>query len=562
MPRPDPAARCVAVCYPNVYRVGMSNLGLHRLLELIAAHPGWTPLRAFVPDGVGARRGRGEAWRTFDGDLPLHRADLVAVTLSYEEDYGNLPRMLAAGGIPPRAADRTPDHPPVVIGGFAPTLNPEPVALLADAVLLGPAELTLAGLLDRCAAWASGGGRRRSRVALRETLADLPGCYTPVPGQLPPPVTIPVRAPRWEPGDAGALVVDAGADDPPPRTRILTPHTEFADRFLVAVGEGCPHGCRFCAASFARRPPLAYPTAALLRAVDEGLAAAVGSTRPRIGLMGAAVTDLPGLDPLARRVAEAGGDLSTSSLRIGSLVGAEVEVAVALSRTATLAPEAGLASLRDAINKPLSDDAVLDTIAACGEAGVHRVRLYLLVGLPGEGEDHVGGVIELARRARERLVLAGRARGRVAELVLSVNPFVPKADTPLQWAPLAEPGVLKRRLGALREGLRRLGGVQLRTGGERLALRQAILSLGGREAAEILELAPGRAGWWRELQRWHDDHGGFVFEERAQDHPFPWRFIDRGVHRDFLWREWRRYRTARPTPSCDVMSCTACGACG
>ncbi len=557
LPRPDPAARTVAVCYPNRYHVGMSNLGLHRLVELITTAPGWSPLRAFAPEPGGARR---HPWTTLDGDLPLHRADLVAVSLSYEEDYGQVPDLLEAGGIPALAAERAAEHPPVVLGGFAVSLNPEPLALLADAVLLGPAEASLPELLRRLATLSAPRGGV-DRAALRAALADLPGCYLPRPGREPGPVVVPAAKPRWEPGE-GALRVDGAAPASmpgglPPRSVILTPHTEFADRYLVAVGEGCPHGCRFCAAGFARRPPRAYPTDVLLRAVEEGLA-----VTPRIGLMGPAVTDLPGLAALSARVAEAGGELSTSSLRIGSLGGAELEAAVSLSRSATLAPEAGLAALRAAVNKPLSDDAVLDTVAACAAAGVHRVRLYLLVGLPGEGDEHVEGTLALVHRIRERLVAAGRRRGHVAELVLSVNPFVPKADTPLQWAPLAEPEVLRRRLGALRDGVRRVGGVQLRTGGERLALRQAILSLGGREAREVLALAPGRSGWWRELRRWHDAHGAFAFAERERGHAFPWDFIDRGVERRYLWREWQRYRAGKATPACDVARCTACGACG
>ena len=531
----------------------MSNLGLHRLVELVSEREGWEPLRAFLPAATERDEllRRGERLRTLDHGVRLDQVDLWLVTLSYEEDYAGLWRMLELAQVPPRAGDRGPEHPRVIVGGFAPTLNPEPVAELADAVVLGPAELTLGPLLDRWETLDRPGGRRGvSEQALRDALGDLPGVYLPAGGP-PTRLVVPGSAPDWEAGGDGALTADRGLPAPPPRTRILTPHTEFADRFLISVGDGCPGACRFCAAGFSRRPPRAYPTDTLAAAVDVGLDAC-----GRIGLLGAAVSDLPGLPVLAAQVQRAGGQLSTSSLRVGvKLAG----VSPIVGRTATIAPEAGSEALRTSINKPMSDEEVLETLEECVRAGAVRIRTYVLVGLPGAGDSEAEALLDLVRRGRDRVVAAGRARGRPAELVVSLNAFVPKPDTPFQWAGMAPPEVLDRRATLLRRGLGRVGGVRLLWGGSRIALRQAALSMGGRDAVELLDRGDG--AWWSHLRRWHDRRGRFLFEDRPREQLFPWSFVDRGVSRSSLWREWTRARRGKTTPRCDVRSCTACGAC-
>jgi len=542
--------RTAAVVYPNTYHLGMSNLGLHRLVEIVGAHDGWTPLRAFLPpkERLGATHGARRGLATFDLGIPLQDADVWLVSLSYEEDYAHLAELLRLARMPVRAAERQREHPLVVVGGFAPTLNPEPLAPLADVLLLGPAEHVLPPFLDRLAASLDRRGPAGTRGDVGAVLDGLDGCYVPDGG---PPGTVRVAFGSHDFAGDGPLHTDRAATGAPPRSLVITPHTEFAERFLVSVGEGCPHGCRFCAAGFARRPPRAYPLEALAAAVDEGLAAGA-----RVGLMGPAVADHPDLGDLIARVHEAGGEVSTSSTYIRALLRTGRPV---VGRTATLAPEAGTVELRRRIDKPLTDADILDAVRACGEAGVARVRLYVQVGLPWETDDDAPALVELAARCREELLAAGRARGRIADLVLSANPFIPKAGTPFQWAPMAGTDVLRRRLDLLRDGVRRVGGVQLRSGGARVALRQGILSQGGRSAAEIVELPP--SGWWRAMVRWHADHGDFVHREKDRDHRFPWDFVDRGVRREHLFKEWGRARSAKTTPACDVLACRACGAC-
>ncbi len=552
MPAADPAAggRTVALCYPNTYHLGMSNLGFHRLLELFQRH-GWAGLRTFLPGATAT------GLRTFDGDLPLADVDLVAFSVSYEEDYFHVLRMLALAGIPGQASRRGEEHPLVLVGGFAPSLNPEPLARVADVLLLGPAEPTLPPFLRRLDGLLEGApGRCVPRAELPDSLGNLPGCYVPREDRPPAPMALPRREHRWTAAGQASRLLEDRAAPAPASSRILTPHTEFADRFLVAVGEGCPQGCRFCAASFAVRPPAAWGEEPLQSAVAEGLAAT-----GKIGLVGAAVSDLPCLGALARSVESAGGDLSTSSLRVGALAGGGGSAALPALRTATLAPEAATERMRNVLNKPLSDPEILDAVGECVAAGAVRIRLYLLVGLPGEQEEDADAVVELARRCRERVLQVGRKRGHGAELLLSINPFVPKAATPFQWAPMMETKVLRRRLERIRKGTAGMGGVKSQTGGARLALRQALLSMGDRDAGELLGDEFTGPGWWQRLRRWHDQQGSFLLDERRRDHPFPWDFIDRGVRRSFLWREWQRARAAKATPACDVTACVACGAC-
>ncbi len=554
MDRPGVVGRTAAICVPSPYHVAMSNLALHRLLELLGDQPGWTGLRAFLPstETAGELIRRGERLRTFDREVRLDQVDLWLVSVAYEEEYESLCRMLELAGLPRQARDREVDQPLIVVGGFAPTLNPEPIAEIADVVLLGPAELTLDPLLRRWSSLLDRHGRRGlERGVLGDALAELPGCYVTADGP-PEALVVPGTTADWDPDGEARLRVDRSRAGNPPRTRILTPHTEFADRFVVAVGEGCPTGCRFCAASFARRPPRAWPATALAAAVDQGLAAT-----PRIGLLGAAVSDLPSLGSLAAQVEGAGGELSTSSLRVGTRLKGRPPL---VGRTATIAPEAATAAARCAINKPLSDDEIDAMFAACVEAGAVRVRAYLLLGLPGGDDGEVDALIDLVERGRRAMTVAGRGSGRPTELVLSVNAFVPKPDTPLQWAAMVRPRVLEARARALGAALGRRGGVRLLWGGARGALRQALLSTGDRDVCEWM--APGEGVGRGNLRSWHRARGDYLFEDRSRDQFLPWGFVDRGVSRGFLWREWRRTRRGEPTPPCDVLTCRACGACG
>ncbi len=552
--RKEPGGRlAVALVYPNAYRLGMANLGFHAVYRLWNAHPRVACERAFLPED-------GAAPRALESGRPLSAFDVVAFSLSFEEDYLHVLGILDRAGLPLRAADRRPGHPLVVAGGVAVQMNPEPVAPFVDAFLVGEGEVLCAPFAD---ALLSLPGGARDRAGALDAVAALPGSYLPDRYRV-----------RYADTRAGAGWVEefaprAGA---PPRverryvadlSRVATsrvvdsPDAQFGDLFLTEVARGCLWGCRFCAAGFVQRPYREVELEVLRGEVKRGIEKGM-----RVGLVGPDTSDYTGLGPLTCFIGEQGGSFSPSSLRVDA-ISPELSrrMAEGGERSITIAPEAGTERLRRVINKDFSDDVV---VAAAGHAlgqGMQHVKMYFMCGLPTETEEDVLGMARLAVRIREEVMLPrARATARMGRISLSVNPFVPKPWTPFQWAGLAPERELlgKRRL--LEKALRPLG-VEVDFLSPREAYGQALLSRGDRRAADLLELAHRETGGnlRAALARWPHDPAFFVGREAGLDERLPWDFLDHGLAKSYLQREWRRGTAAKITPKCALDTCRACG---
>jgi radical SAM superfamily enzyme YgiQ (UPF0313 family) len=551
--RRDPGGRLsVALVYPNAERLGMANLGLHAVYRLLNAAPGTRCERVFLPEGPAAPR-------SVESDTPLGDFDVIAFTLSFEDDYVNVPALLGRAGLPVRAAQRDERWPLVVAGGIAMQINPEPVAPFLDAVLVGEAEVLLAPFLA-CLRERAGG----SRAALLDGLASLPGGYVPVRYQVAYADT---RAPggrwvtRFEPlGGAPARVARRYVAD---LSRVATsrvidsPAAQFGDLYLTEVARGCLWGCRFCAAGFVQRPYREVGLATLRAEAQKGL-----ERGQRIGLVGPDTSDHSALDPLTCLIADGGGTFSPSSLRVDAITPALARrMAEGGERSITLAPEAGTPRLRQVINKDFSDDRIVQAAADALGQGMQHVKLYFMCGLPTETDEDVLGMAGLARRIREE-VMAPRARatGRMGRITLSVNPFVPKPWTPFQWAPMAGEAALRATRRLLERRLRPLG-IEVDFLSPREASLQTLLSRGDRRCADLLEAA------WRDhggevrraLPAWPHDPAFFVGRAVGVEEDLPWDFLDQGLEKAFLARELRRGVEAKLTPRCAVETCRACG---
>lgn len=553
--RKEPGGRLgVALVYPNAYRVGMANLGLHAVYRLLNADPGTRCERAFLPDD-------GSAPRTVESGSPLADFDVVAFTLSFEEDHGNVLAILDRSGLPLRSERRDERHPLVVAGGIAVQLNPEPLAPFLDAVLVGEAE----ALLPRFLAFArERPPRRGARAPLLRALADLPGAYVPglydveyadtrEPGgawvtRFAPRDGAPTRVCReWVEdlrGHATSRVVDS-------------PDAQFGDLYLTEVARGCLWGCRFCAAGFVQRP---YREVDLETLREEALA---GIARgQRVGLVGPDTSDHSGLAALTEFIEERGGAFSPSSLRVDAIDEAlSGRMARGGERTVTLAPEAGTERLRRVVNKDFGDDRIVRAAESAISQGMQHAKLYFLCGLPTETDEDVLGMARLAVRIREEVMLPwARRRGKMGRISLSVNPFVPKPWTPFQWAPMHDAACLEGRRKTLERTLRPLG-IDVDFLSPREAFLQAVLSRGDRRCADLLELAHRETGGdlRKALRRWPHDPSFFVHREIGSEERLPWDFLDHGITKAWLEREWRRAAGARVTPPCAVATCRACG---
>jgi len=496
----------VALVYPNTYHVGMSSLAVHALYRLLNQHDDVVCERAFL-DNL-------DTPLALESQRPLTDFAVLAFTVSYELDYFNLVAILRAAGIPPLAEQRDERHPLIIAGGPAPTANPRPLAAICDAVAVGDGEVIVPPLLDAL------------RTGDRDALAAVPGIYTSnVKRQTSNAARSTQHVTRNTSNVKRQISLDLDAF--PVSTVIYTDDTEFGDMALVEVSRGCGRGCRFCLTGYCLRPPRERSLDVLLRQAEEGL-----RHRERIGLVGAAVSDYSRIDELATGIRALGGRVAVSSLRADSLTG-PLLAALAESgvQTLTLAPEAGSQRLRDAIRKGLTEEAILHATSQAQDHGFRQIKLYFMVGLPGETDADAAAIVDLCQAIRHRF------RGSIA---VNLTPFVPKAGTPFQWAAMTPVPVLRARQKRLQRALRRLR-VSARLESADWAAVQGVLSRGDERVGRALAVckAPTRGAWNHALYVYDVDPARYL-AAWSPDEPLPWDTVAGGTDRDLLWREYLR----------------------
>lgn len=548
----------IALVFPQVYPVAMSNLGFQTIYRLLNDTPDLHCERAFLPDPLTLEEHRrtGTPLLTLESQRPLKDFAVVAFSLSFEADYPNILKILELSGIPLRARDRREADPLVVAGGVAAFLNPEPLAPVMDAFFLGEGE---AGGVEFCRFLAAKRGRLPRQELLLAVGTEVPGAYVPA-GYSP------VYGPD---GTLAEMLPVAGL---PPRVRvshvadlagrpcvseILTPLSDWGDMFLVELGRGCSRGCRFCAAGFVYRPPRERPLAVLRPELEKGV-----DRKGKVGLLAAAVSDHPEIKDICRKVLELGGELSISSLRADS---ADAELFGLLARggvkTVTLAPEAGSERLRRVLNKHLTEETLAQAVEAAAWAGIPNVRLYFMVGLPTETPEDVRAIGRLVKYLKHRALKALRGRPPFRQITLSLSSFVPKPWTPFQWVPMLPVPELKRRLKLVRQELAGSKEVRVHTDLPKWAYLQALLARGDRRVGEML-LAAHHRGWPRALAESPVNPDFFVYRERGPTELFPWDLLDHGIAKSYLWEEYQLALAEKESPPCRPEVCRRCGVCG
>lgn len=541
----------VAVVYPDRYGLGMANLGFQTVFGLIRQTAGVCCERAFLPEP-------GEKLCSLESGRPLDQFDIIAFSISFENDYFHLPLILTGAGIPRRSRKRRESHPLIMAGGVAVFLNPEPLAAFVDCFLLGEAEPLVPRFFERFKAlWPDG---HRSELLL-DLARSVPGAYVPRfyrPGydgrgrlaSFERLADVPETVARVRLADLSAT---------PTCSRLITPEPPFSDRYLVEVGRGCPHGCRFCSAGYIYRPPRFRPLSLLRDCLDKGR-----QLTSRIGLMGAAISDLPDIEALCAHAQNRGLWLSFSSLRADGLShGLIAAMRQSRVKTATIAPDAGSERMRQVINKGLSRSRILEATEQLVSGGIPNLKLYFMIGLPFETEADLRAIVELCQAIRSVFVAASRPRGRIGGISVSITPFVPKPATPFQWAGMDPPRVLKQKIKGVIRGLRALPNLRVGAEPPQLARNQAILARGDRRAADLLELlCQHRGNWPQSLKAWPMDPALFLGPQEKTA-CFAWDFIDSGVSRAFLWKEYQRAGQAQASDPCPMdPDCRRCGVCG
>lgn len=572
--RKDPArTTCrIALCYPDVYEIGMSHNGLKILYAVVNGREDFAAERVYAPwpDMEGELRSRGLPLTTLESHTPLRDFDVIGFTLQYELSYTNLLTVLDLGGMPLRAEDRGPGDPVVIAGGPC-AFNPEPLAPFLDAVCLGDGEDLVLDVMDVVAKWRDSGAPRGD---LHRLLAQVEGIYVPSLYQVDwnddGTVRAIVPAPGQPPRVRKRVLPDLDASQYP--TREPVPHTKIVhDRYGVEIQRGCMRGCRFCQAGYIYRPERQRSPERVRGIVREGTRA---TGWEEFSLLSLSVGDYNCIEPLllslmdeheASRTA-----VSMPSMRLESLTPAIMEQVGRVRKTSfTVAPEAASPRLRAVINKVIDEQVLLDMVGQVFAHGWRSLKLYFMLGLPTEQDEDLKAMIDLGSRCLDR----ARQHCRDATITVNVSSFVPKPHTPFQWCPQVTLAEVRRKQLFLRRNLRRAG-LSFRFHESRATVMEGVFSRGDRRTAALLEAAwrngarfdgwqerLDEGAWSRAMEETGIDPAFYNQRRRDPGEVLPWSHIDCGVDPDWLWEDWMRSLEAGFVPDCSEAPCYDCGVC-
>ncbi len=563
-------------CFPDIYDVGMSNLALHILYYVLNARDDTWCERCFAPwvDMEAEMRATGLPLFSIESRTPVRAFDVVGFTLQYELSYTNVLSMLDLAGIPVRTADRKEEDPLVCCGGPA-AFNLEPMAPFFDFAIIGEGEEVIGEIMDLVRLRKS--GALVGRAAFLARAAAIPGVYVPslyadrydAEGQL---VSCrPIR--EGVPAIIQKRLIADLSSAPVPEQPIV-PNVEVVhDRVFLELFRGCTRGCRFCQAGFIYRPVRERPPDQLLQ---QAVRAEAATGYDEVGMLSLSTSDYTGLGTLTEDLIETltprRTSLSLPSLRIDSF---SLDLMEKASRTRksglTFAPEAGSQRLRDVINKGVTHDDLMRAAELAFAGGWSSIKLYFMLGLPGETMEDVEGIVALAREI-EALYnrQAPEKRRRRLELTISTSMFIPKPFTPFQWEPQLDRETLDARRQFLRERLRSRS-IRYQWHDLDVSYVEAVLARGDRRLADAIEAAwrhgcrfdawdeHFRADVWLQAIRGQGlDPDFYVTRRREADEVFPWDHIDCGVEKSYLRQEWAHANDGTTTPECRLF----CGDCG
>ncbi|UCF56588.1 MAG: TIGR03960 family B12-binding radical SAM protein [Deltaproteobacteria bacterium] len=551
----------IALVYPNYYRIGMSNLGFQIVYHLLNRKKNVVAERVFLPEDqeMSLYLETGKDLLSLESQSPLQKFDLIAFSLSFENDYPHILKILQLGKIPLLSEERNNSHPFVFAGGVTTFMNPEPLAAFFDLFLLGEAET---GLDEFIKLFADIRPTLESKHEVLKMLArNIDSLYVPSLYHLEYHHDGTIKSMEPTEGDIPEKIKvarQASPDAPIAMSAILTPDTEFADRVLIELGRGCGRSCRFCAAGYVYRPPRTRGESHLLSHIED-----VMEEHDHIALLSASVSDTPGIENITGLIVKKGGRFSVSSLRADSLTEELLDHLKSVGqRSLAIAPEAGSERLRKVVNKQLTQDQIISAVRLIAHKGDFTLRLYFLIGLPTETHKDVTEILELVKTIKHHLIKESRPRGKISQIKLSMNCFIPKPFTPFQWFPMENVSTLKEKQKWLKKALGKEGGVKASFDVPKWAYLQSLLSMGDRRAGSILLLSHQLNGdWTRTFRSSELNPDFFVYRPKGLEEILPWDFIDHGILKEYLIKEYKLALKEKESEVCQVGECDQCGVC-
>jgi radical SAM superfamily enzyme YgiQ (UPF0313 family) len=536
----------VCLVYPNSYRAGMSSLGFQTLYALINELDQVSCERAFLPDKSGTPK-------SLETGTKLSFFDIIAFSISFENDYINLVPLLQDAGIPLRSSGRNKFHPLVVAGGISCFLNPEPIAPFMDCMLFGEAENFIKSFFDIYQSSDS------KEDVLKKLALNLPFAYIPSFYETDYKKRNLISRP-YPKKDYANLKIKASyvenLEKLSTTSAILTEETTFKNTFLIETGRGCPHGCRFCSAGFIYRPPRFYSKENILQSVEKGK-----ELTNKIGFVSAAVSDHPAINEICKRTLASKLQPSFSSFRADILSSNVLSsIGKASIKTATIAPEAGSQKMRDIINKNISEKEILNCTEYLVNAGIINLKLYFLIGLPFEEDIDVEAIVILIKKIKEKFLEASKKQKKIGTITVSVNPFIPKPSTPFQWSGFIPEKMLKNRMKIIKDSLKKIANVTVKTESVKQAKINAFLSRADRKGSEFIEEAY-KSGWTKALKKDQDYINFIIYKTWETDSDLPWDIVDTGLKKSFLVRELKRAELGKTSLPCPVKDCKECNLC-